>query len=288
MEETPMRRLITTAVAALLVLALVPGGAGAQQIDFPRLSPLATVSQYVGVTQITLQYSSPGVKERQIWGALVPYGEVWRTGANENTTITVSTPVKIEGKDLPAGTYGLQTIPGEGEWTLILSKDADAWGAFEYKPENDALRATVAPRAADHQERMSFRFDELSDTGATVVLHWEKLEVPFHVTADTPALVAEKAKGNLRWQTGLQAATYCLDNDTCLEDAARWLAASRALEETFWNLRAQARLEAKRGDKAAAASWGDKALAAAKAATNPPPAGVVSELEGWMKEWKGM
>jgi hypothetical protein len=272
---------------ALLALALVPAAALGQQIDFPRLSPTASVSQYVGITQLTVQYSRPGVKGRQIWGALVPYGEVWRSGANENTTLTLSTAAKIEGTEVPAGTYGLQTIPGESEWTLILSKDADAWGAFDYKPENDAMRATVKPRAAAHQERLSFRFDDLSDTAATLVLHWEKLEVPFRVEVATPAMVAEKAKGNLRWQTGYQAANYCLDNDTCLEDAGRWLAASRALQETFWNLRAQARLDSKRGDKAAAVTWGEKALVAAKSAQNPPPAGVVSELEGWVKEWKG-
>ena len=94
----------------------------------------------VGVTEIEMHYSRPGVKGRAIWGDLVPYGEVWRTGANENTTIPFSTPVKVEGKELPAGTYGLQTIPTAGDWTLIFSKDADQWGAYDYKPENDALR----------------------------------------------------------------------------------------------------------------------------------------------------
>lgn len=272
--------------AALVALALGPTALLAQQIDFPRPSPTASVSQYVGITQLTIQYSRPGVKGREIWGGLVPYGEVWRTGANENTTLTVSTPVKIEGHELPAGTYGLQTIPGAEEWTLILSKDADAWGAFEYKPENDALRATLKPRPAAAEERMSFRFDDLTDGGATVVLRWEKLEVPFRVEVDTAKHVAAKATANLRWQSGYQAANYCIDNDTCLEDAARWLASSRALSETFWNLRSQARLEAKRGDQAAAASWGEKALAAAKTAQNPPPANIVTELEGWVKEWK--
>lgn len=279
-----MKRLSLT-FAAALALVLAAAAVRAQQIDFPRLSPTASVSQYVGITQVTIQYSRPGVKGRQIWGALVPYGEVWRTGANENTTIAFSTAVKVEGKELAAGTYGLQTIPGEGEWTLILSKDADAWGAFEYKQENDALRAALKPRPAPDEERLSFRFDELSDNGATVVLRWEKVEVPFRVEVDTPKLVAEKAKSNLRWQSAYQAASYCIDNDTCLEDAARWLASSRALQETFWNLRAQARLEAKRGDAKAAVAWGEKALAAAKGA-NPPPANVVSELEGWVKEWK--
>src|SRR5687767_15575703 len=120
--------------------------ASAQQVDFPRLSPVASVRQAVGVTEIEINYSRPGVKGRKIWGELVPYGEVWRTGANENTTIRFSTPVKVAGTELPAGIYGLQTIPAEGDWTVILSKDAELWGAFDYKPENDALRATMTPR----------------------------------------------------------------------------------------------------------------------------------------------
>ena len=241
----------------------------------------------MGVTKIELNYSRPGVKGRKIWGELVPYGEVWRTGANENTTITFSTPVKLAGKELPAGTYGLQTIPTEGDWTLILSKDAELWGAFDYKPENDALRATVTPRkAAQLEERMSFRFDDLTDNSATVVLAWENLEVPFKVEVDTPKLVLAKAGESIRWQTGYQAANYCLQNDTCLDEAGKWLASSLAIQETFFNLRAKALWQSKKGDFKGAVATGEKALAAGKAAENPPPANLVSELEGWIKEWR--
>jgi hypothetical protein len=277
-----------TALAALTVLLpAAPAAAQQPQVQFPRLSPNATVTQVIGVTEVTLRYSRPGVKGRKIWGELVPYGEVWRSGANENTTISFSTPVKVEGTELPAGTYGLQTIPTEGDWTLILSKDADAWGAFEYKPENDALRATVKPQPSEHpHERLQFTFEDLTDTSANVVLAWEKVEVPFKLEVDTPKLVLAKANETLRWQTPYQAANYCLDNNTCLDEAERWLAASLAMGESFWNHRAMARLREKKNDTAGAIAHAEKALAAAKAATNPPPANIVAELETSLAGWK--
>src|SRR5215470_14295231 len=128
--RTSLRRAALTA-AAVAACALSAATAFAQQgLTLPRPSPNATVTQMIGVTEVAIHYSRPGVKGRKIWGDLVPYGEVWRTGANENTTISFSTPVKVEGHELPAGLYGLQTLPTATEWTVIFSKDADQWGAF--------------------------------------------------------------------------------------------------------------------------------------------------------------
>src|SRR3954454_7957917 len=180
-------------LVAGLLLVLTAGAALAQQLDLPRPSPNASVTQMVGITDITIKYSRPGVKGREIWGKLVPYGEVWRSGANENTTITFSTPVKGEGHELAAGTYGLQTIPAAGDWTIIFSKDANEWGAFSYKQADDALRAQAKPQPAEFRERMAFEFDDVTDTSAKVVLHWEKLKVPFSVEADTMKLFVDKA-----------------------------------------------------------------------------------------------
>jgi hypothetical protein len=279
-----MRLVLRTAAVLAATLTTV---AAAQQVDFPRPSPNASISQLVGITDIELHYSRPGVKGRAIWGGLVPYDQVWRTGANENTTIRFSTAVKVEGHELPAGTYGLQTIPTAGDWTLILSKDADEWGAFDYKPEHDAMRATVKTRPGNRfEERMGFRFEDLTDEGATVVLAWEKLEVPFKVEVDTKALVAAKAKESIRWQTGYQAANWCIQNDTCLDEAQTWLDSSLALQQNFNNLRAQALLRAKKGDPKGAVAAAEKALAAGKTAQNPPAPGLVSELEASIKEWK--
>jgi hypothetical protein len=241
-----------TALAAGLLSFLAAGATFAQQLDLPRPSPNASVSQTVGVTEITIKYSRPGVKDRPIWGKLVPYGEVWRTGANENTTIRFSTPVKVDGHELAAGIYGLQTIPNAGAWTVIFSKDADEWGAFSYKQADDALRIQATPQPAEFRERMAFDFDDVTDTAAKVVLHWEKLKVPFTVEVDTPALVAAKVKKAVTWQAPYQAANYCIQNNTCLDDASRWLDASIALEENYGNLRAKAMLLAKKNDPAAA------------------------------------
>lgn len=281
-------RLIAPA-AGLLAIQLTAGAALAQppQLDLPRPSPNATVSQMVGVTKISVQYSRPGVKGRKIWGELVPYGEVWRTGANENTTITFSTPVKIGGTELPAGIYGLQTIPTAGDWTVIFSKDADEWGAFSYKQENDALRLQAKPEPAELRERLAFDIEDVTDTSAKVVLHWEKLRVPFTVEVDTPKLVTAKTKEVVRWQTPLQAANYCIQNSTCLDDAGRWIDASIALQENFSNLRAKAMLMAKKNDSKGAVSYGEKALAAARTAQPAPNPQQVKDLEGMVADWKG-
>jgi hypothetical protein len=284
-----MRKLsVSTAVLAGLMALHLAAAAAAQppQIQFPRPSPNASVSQTVGITDISLRYSRPGVKGRVIWGGLVPYDEVWRTGANENTTITFSTPVKVEGQELPAGTYGLQTIPTPNEWTVIFSKDADLWGAFDYKPENDALRIQVKPAAAEFQERMGFELTDLTDTSAEVVLRWEKLKVPFTVEVDTPKLVMDAAKAQLRWQTPYQAANYCIQNDTCLDDAARWLDASLAFQENFFNHRAKAQLLAKKNDYKGAVAHGEKALAAAKTMAQAPPANAVQDFEKTLADWR--
>src|SRR5262249_7135952 len=189
--------------------------------------------------------------------------------------------VKVEGHELPAGLYGVQTLPAEGEWTLILSKDAEEWGAFSYKPEHDALRVQVKPQAAEPQERMGFEFTDLSDTSAKVVLRWEKLAVPFTISVDTPKLVEAKAKSALGWRAPFQAATYGIKNDPCLDEASRWLDASIALDGNFNNYRAKADLLAKKGDYKGAAAYGEKALAAAKGAgaQQAPPADTVSAFE---------
>ncbi|HSK75584.1 MAG TPA: DUF2911 domain-containing protein [Thermoanaerobaculia bacterium] len=277
---------VAAPAAGLIALHLAAGLAAAQTLDLPRPSPKASVSQTVGVTEVAIHYSSPGVKGRTVWGELVPYGEVWRTGANENTTITFSTPVKIGGTELPKGTYGLQTIPTADEWTVIFSKDAELWGAFNYKPENDALRIQVKPEPADLQERMTFTFEDTTDTSTKAVLRWEKLRVPFTIAVDTPKLTLERARQAVRWQTPYQAANYCIQNNTCLDEAGRWLDASIALQETWTNLRAKALYLAKKNDTKGAVTWGEKALAAAKTAQQPPAAQQVKELEGMIADWK--
>ncbi len=146
-----------------------------------RPSPPATASLSLDGNTITVSYSSPSVKGREIWGGLVPYNKVWRTGANENTTVSFSKDVLIDGKKLAAGTYGLHSIPSKNEWIIIFSNDSKAWGSFSYKQENDALRITVKPQPNEFQESLSFAVSKSGDNKASVALTWEKLKVGFQV-----------------------------------------------------------------------------------------------------------
>jgi len=272
--------------AAALFAASAATVAQPQQVDFPRPSPNASVSQMVGITDIALHYSRPGVKNRKIWGGLVPYGEVWRTGANENTTISFSTPVRIGGHELAAGTYGLQTIPAAGDWTIIFSKDAQLWRAFDYKPEHDALRVQATPRPAEMEERMSFDFADLSDPSVTVVLRWERLAVPFAIEVDTPKLVVARAQSKVGWRALNQAAAYCLQTGSCGDEGLRWSDAAVALAGNFATYQTRAQLLAKKGDYREAVASAEKALAAAKGASPAPNPAAVADLEASVKKWR--
>jgi hypothetical protein len=180
-------------VLSLAFLLVLPSAAYAQGNQV-RPSLKASVTQRLGTdADITIEYSRPGVKGRKIWGALVPYGMApgsqysknkpfpWRAGANENTTIEFKKDVLIEGKPLPAGKYGIHMVPSEKDWIIIFSKNSSAWGSFTYSQEEDALRVTVTPVKAAHQEWLIYGFEDLAGTSATAYLHWEQLKVPFKI-----------------------------------------------------------------------------------------------------------
>ena len=170
-----------------------------QAAEKSRPSPNATVTQRVGLTDIAIKYCRPGVKGRKIWGNLVPYGMnpgnkyskgkdfPWRAGANENTTIELSQDVKVEGKSLAAGTYGLHMIPGKEEWVIIFSKNHSSWGSYSFNAEEDALRVTVTPVTTEHNEWLAYYFSDLTDNSAILNLHWEKLKVPIKVQVSSSA-----------------------------------------------------------------------------------------------------
>jgi hypothetical protein len=157
-----------------------------QKKEEVRISPKAAVMQTVGFTNVTIDYSRPGVKGRTIWGGLVPYNVVWRAGANEATKITFTSDVKINGKKLKAGSYGFFTIPTTKNWTIIFNKVADQWGAFEYNDVEDALRVEVTPEKENNcwQEWLAYSITKTSDNTAVVRLEWEKLKVPFTIEVD--------------------------------------------------------------------------------------------------------
>src|SRR5690349_14132716 len=188
-------------LAFLAIGALMFGAAGssAQSIlNLPRASQHALVTQRVGITDIAINYSRPLVNKRQIWGKLVPYGQVWRAGANENTVIEFTDPVSIEGKPLAKGVYGLHMIPNQNEWTVILSKAATSWGSFSYKQDEDALRVNVKPQSSEFHEALTYDFDDVKPDSTLVTLRWEKVAVPFRVTVPVHDVVEADLKSQLR------------------------------------------------------------------------------------------
>lgn len=225
----------------MFILMLAAVVSAQTQLTSPQVSQKASVSQTIGLTDITINYHEPMVKGREIWGKLVPYNEVWRGGANENTTITFTDPVKVEGKDIPAGTYGLHFIPTENEWTVIFNKNYWSWGSFNYREEDDQLRVTVKPVSAEFQEWLSYTFDNPAENSVEILLRWEKLKVPVHIELDVHELALNhmlKELDNLpgfSWQGWNQIASYALMNKTRLSDAMTWVDKSITINKNFTN-----------------------------------------------------
>lgn len=270
------------------------------QITVPRPSQSASVMQRIGVTDVTITYSRPGVKGRKIWGdplpeqadvkgeatlddqnkrpkdaAIVPYGHIWRTGANEATMFTVTDDVLINGQKLAAGTYSLHTIPTKDEWTVVFNGTANQWGSFSYDPAKDTLRVKAKPQwVNENQEWLAFNIDPVGEDSAQVNIRWEKISVPFTVkVADVPATTMAKLKatvGNAKpddWRTRMQAGNYLLNNKDTADDALgmEWLDQSIKVKETFQNLSAKANALYKAGKKEEAIALGEQAVQRGKA-----------------------
>jgi tetratricopeptide (TPR) repeat protein len=224
-------------------MATISGVSPAQSfvLDLPAASQRAEVAQRIGLTEITIHYHRPLANDRKIWNGLVPYGKVWRAGANENTTITFSDPVLIAGKPLDKGTYGLHMVPNAEEWTIIFSKNSTSWGSFTYDPAEDALRVTAKPRAADLHNALTYEFDELQPNSAVVQLEWEKIAVPFTVSVDVHDLVQASLKRQLRelsqytWISWDDAANYLLTEKIALNDALKYTETSIENEDRYEN-----------------------------------------------------
>jgi len=274
-----------------LIVFLFGSFAIAQDLELPRVSQKATVSQRVGLTDVSITYSRPGVKGRAIWGGLVPYNEVWRTGANEATTISVSDDVKINGQPLPAGNYSLHTIPGKDSWTIIFNKVDKQWGSFKYDKSQDALRVDVKPQEGPNVEWMTISFPDVSGNSATVELAWEKVRVPFHIETNTVA----KAMANIRktlsgdvkdWNVFYDAADYAMNaNLENKAEAMKWIDQSISLKETFWNLRLKADILAAQGKTADAIANAEKAMKLADRDAKDEP-GEVTKTQKQIADWK--
>jgi len=233
-----------------LCLAIVGLGqiASAQSdLKLPDVSQAAEVKQRIALTNITVNYHRPLVNGRKIWGGLVPYGKVWRAGANENTTIEFSDPVSVEGQPLPKGTYGLHMIPNPDSWTVIFSKTNTGWGSYSYDQKEDALRVTVKPRPlTEAKEALEFDFEDLKPDSTAVTLKWEKLGVPFTVSVKDSDQTLQniraqlKGRGQFTWQALDEGAQFCLTRKINLDEALRWADASIQNEERFDNLSTKA------------------------------------------------
>lgn len=245
-----MRKLLTIMVVAIFAATTVKA-----QMELPQPSPTAMVKQTVGLTDITIEYSSPAKKDRKIFGGLVPYGKIWRTGANKATAITFSRDVEIEEQSLAAGTYSLFTIPGEEEWTIILNSDTELRGTGNYKEENDVVRFTVDVDETDeYAERMRFIIEDFDNEEATVSLLWDKVKVSFEVTVNT----ADQAYASIErtlypsWQTYAQAARFAWEQQGDLDKAAEWAGAAIKIQEDWYSHWIMGEVMAEQGDTEAA------------------------------------
>lgn len=258
-----MRALLTT----LLVFSSATAYA---QLKLPEPSPAATVEQTIGITEVKVVYHRPAVNGRTVWGQLVPFNEPWRAGANENTIVTFSSDVKVGGKPLKAGTYGLHMIPTAKDWTIAFSTTATAWGSFTYDQKEDALRVTVTPRTeSSSEERLSYGFDDVTDSKATLVLHWEKLSVPIAIEIDTPKVVMASVRGELRGLAGFrsetltQAARYWVQHGGNLDEALKFADTALQRGGQYQSHMVKAQILEKKGNAAGAADERTKAQAVA-------------------------
>ena len=262
-----MKRLFPVLLVSLLIPALshaqVPG------LTAPDVSPSASATQMIGLTEITVKYHRPAINGRKVWGALVPYDQVWRAGANENTTVSFSTPVTVNGTNLAAGTYGLHMIPTTGNWTVIFSKESGAWGSFSYDQKEDAARVSAKPETAEFQERLGFSFDDPGRDSVVLAMRWEKVRLPINIKIDLARTVLENYTAQLRglprfgWQGWNQIANWAAQNDIELDAAMGWVDRSIGMNRNFTNLRTKALILSKKGNETEAAKLREQGFAIA-------------------------
>lgn len=230
----------------------------AMSLELPAPSPTATLKQRVGVTDIEIVYSRPGVKGRVIFGGLEPWGEVWRAGANSATKVTFSTPVKLGGQAVPAGTYALFAKLGQDEWTVILNKVSGQWGAYAYDPKNDVVRVPAKPtKLAELVESFTIDFNDLRDDSATLNLTWEKTRVAVKLEVDVVQQLVPKIEAYMASDAPkkpyVEAAMFYLDHQLDLKKALSWMdAAIAANPDAFYFVYRKAKVQAAMGDKAGA------------------------------------
>jgi hypothetical protein len=261
-----MKNLIVLLVSGIAFFTSTLHAQEAKKIDFPQASPSASVKEKVGVTGVSIEYSRPSVRERKIFGGLLPYGVVWRTGANAATKITFSTDVKLGGAAVPAGSYALFTIPGEAEWTVILSKVVnDQWGSYAYDKKDDQARIKVKPVAmAEPQETMTISLQDMHAGKANLVIAWDKTKVPIEIDTDVVAKIKpqiEAAMAGSGKKPYFAAAMFYYENDLDMALAKQWIeAAAKEQPDAMWLIYRKGLILKKAGDKEGAMAAAKQAL----------------------------
>lgn len=239
------------------------------QIETPAASPTGTISQRVGLTDIKIEYSRPSVKGRVIFGELVPFDQVWRTGANASTKITIGDNATIGGNEIKKGTYALYTIPGKRDWTIIFNKNTEHWGAEDYKQEEDAFRLTVKPTSlSDKVETFTIEIGNITSSSADISLMWDNTKVTFTITLDTDSKVMESINSKMAGPSSgdyYAAARYYFDTKKDLKKALEWVNKSIELGgDKYWIVRQKALIQAALGDYAGAIASAELSLTMAK------------------------
>jgi hypothetical protein len=277
------------ALSVLVVAVAVAAGSAAfaQTLEVPAPSVKAKVEGRVGITDFSVDYSSPAARGRKIWGGLVPFDKVWRTGANASTKLTASRDFTFGDVAVPKGTYSVFTIPGASSWIVILNKDADA-STGEYDAKNDAARVTVSPASSAPRERMTFLLSDTTDTSTRLDLEWESLRVSVPIKVDTKAHVMssiDTAVGDA-WRPHYQAGRYLVETGGDVDTALQYLDTSIGIKSTWWNHWWRAQALAKKGRTADAVAAGQKALEIGKGNETFEQvfkADVEKAVDGWKK-----
>ncbi|WP_224246639.1 DUF2911 domain-containing protein [Hyalangium gracile] len=240
-----------------VVLAALIALPASAQLQLPAPSPSAKVMQQVGLTDISVEYSSPGVKGRKIWGALVPWDQPWRSGANASTKITFSKDVTFGGKPVPAGTYAIVSFPTQKGWTVALNKELALWQSKEYDAANDVVRVPATTANIPNRERLTYIFSNTTDTGASLDLEWEKLRISVPITVDTVTQAQANIKSALdnAWRPHMNAASYVAENLKDVDTGLKYVDASIAIASTWQNNWVKAELLAKKGNYAEARKY---------------------------------
>ena len=277
-----MKKLLLLAVASFIIFST-----GAQQLNTPQPSPTANIKQNFALSNIEISYSRPGVKGRKVFGDLVPYGKVWRTGANNATTITFGEEVTIGGKKVPAGKYGLLTIPGQNEWVFIISKQTNVTSPADYKQDQDVVRVTAKPTAMPFTlETFMISVDDIKSNSCSIGMGWENTWVSFEVTADVDSKVMGQIKNTMEGDNKpyFNAALYYIENGKDLNKAVEWLDKAYAQNpEAFWVLYQKARAQKMLGKKADALATSNKSIDLAKKAKNEDYVSLNEKLQKEMK-----